>query len=192
MKGKNRRKRETVTRGQIPDSPNLRFSGSPSFRNPKSEIRIPHSTILVACLNRQRTLRLSASLDPSLRRLALEALFTIGVKDAELAIVLVSDRKIQQLNRDYRRRDKPTDVLSFLYHDESAPAPHRAVHGDVVISVETAARQAREHSLTLTREIEMLGLHGVLHLCGFDHETDQGEMNRLERKLRRELLPLLR
>lgn len=95
------------------------------------------------------------------------------------------------LNRDYRGFDKPTDVLSFAYHEapEDFAAGNEAEHlGDVVISVETAQRYAGELGVTFEREIEHLIIHGTLHLAGYDHETDNGEMNRLERKLRKELL----
>jgi len=82
-------------------------------------------------------------------------------------------------------------VLSFAYHeeDEGAVAGDETRHiGDVVISVETAERYARELSLSFDREIEHLVIHGALHLAGYDHETDNGEMKKLERKLRKELL----
>lgn len=97
---------------------------------------------------------------------------------------------MRRLNRDYRGIDRPTDVLSFAYHeDEETAACNETPHiGDVVISVETAERYARELGLSFEHEIERLVIHGALHLAGYDHETDNGKMNRLERKLRRELL----
>jgi probable rRNA maturation factor len=98
---------------------------------------------------------------------------------------------MRRLNRDYREIDKPTDVLSFAYHEgEEAPRPWDEPRylGDVVISVETAERYARELNLGFDREIDHLVIHGALHLAGYDHETDDGEMKKLERKLRRELL----
>jgi probable rRNA maturation factor len=82
-------------------------------------------------------------------------------------------------------------VLSFAYHEgeEMATTQMDSRHlGDVVISVETAARYARELGLTFDREIERLVIHGALHLAGYDHETDDGEMSKIERKLRKELL----
>ena len=97
---------------------------------------------------------------------------------------------MRRLNRDYRGIDGPTDVLSFAYYEDSEAAPHDETRhiGDVVISVETAERYARELVLSFDHEIEHLLIHGALHLAGYDHETDDGEMNKLERKLRKELL----
>jgi probable rRNA maturation factor len=114
----------------------------------------------------------------------------IGRPDAGLTVTFIRDRAMRRLNRDYRGIDGPTDVLSFAYHEgEEAAAHDETSHiGDVVISVETAERYARELGLSFGREIEHLVIHGALHLAGYDHETDDGEMNRLERKLRRELL----
>jgi probable rRNA maturation factor len=118
------------------------------------------------------------------------ALDRIGRSDAVLTIAFIRDRAMRRLNHDYRGIDKPTDVLSFAYHeDEARAACDETRHiGDVVISVETAERYARELGLSFDREIEHLVIHGALHLAGYDHETDDGEMNRLERKLRKELL----
>jgi probable rRNA maturation factor len=118
------------------------------------------------------------------------ALDRIGRPDAVLTVTFIRDRAMRRLNRDYRGIDRPTDVLSFAYHEgaEMAPRDETRHIGDVVISVETAERYARELGLSFDREIECLVIHGALHLAGYDHETDNGEMNRLERKLRRELL----
>ncbi len=122
-------------------------------------------------------------------KLADAVLAQIGRADAELTITFIRDAAMQKLNRDYRGKDKPTDVLSFAYHESDDGFAESDVHlGDVVISVETAARYAAEFGLTFEREIEHLIIHGTLHLAGYDHETDNGEMNRLERKLRLELL----
>jgi len=114
----------------------------------------------------------------------------IGRTEAVLTVTFIRDRAMRRLNRDYRGIDGPTDVLSFAYHEgEETPACDETSHiGDVVISVETAGRYARELGLSFDREIELLVIHGALHLAGYDHETDHGEMNKLERKLRKELL----
>jgi len=99
---------------------------------------------------------------------------------------------MRRLNREYRGIDKPTDVLSFAYHESdrlSALESEEADHlGDLVIAVETAADQARLEGLTFDRIIGHLVIHGTLHLAGYDHETDDGQMRRLERVLRREFL----
>lgn len=154
-----------------------------------SLLSTPHSPFVIECINRQRSFRLPRTIQASLQKLAFDVLSALGVAEAEVSIVIVSDEKIRRLNREYRQQDKPTDVLSFPYHGANEAPPHCVVHGDVVISIQAALKQAKKHALTLRGEIEMLALHGVLHLCGFDHETDQGEMSRLERRLRRKLLP---
>jgi len=105
----------------------------------------------------------------------------------ELAICLVSDRKMREFNRRYRDRDAPTDVLSFPGDDTAAIGQERYL-GDIAISVDTAARQARALNHSLDRELEVLALHGYLHLLGFDHERDGGEMMRLQRRLERSLM----
>ncbi len=142
----------------------------------------------IEVLNRQRLRQIDRL---KVARLSSAMLDRIGLQDAGLTITFVRDRAIRRLNRDYRGIDRPTDVLSFVYNgDEDAPGPWNETRhlGDVVISVETAERYARELNLSFDREIEYLVIHGALHLAGYDHETDNGEMNKLERKLRKELL----
>ena len=115
----------------------------------------------------------------------------IGRGEATFAITFIRDRRMRELNRDFRSIDAPTDVLSFAYHEGASsdePDGDSTHLGDLVISTETAARYADELSLKFSREIEYLVIHGALHLAGYDHETDNGEMNRLEKRLRRELL----
>ena len=100
---------------------------------------------------------------------------------------IVSDRSIRELNRRYRHHDRATDVLAFPA--DPVPAGLRsedeaAYLGDLVVSAETAARQARAAGAQLGDEIRVLAVHGYLHLLGYDHERDRGEMVRLERVLR--------
>ena len=95
-------------------------------------------------------------------------------------MMFCGDRKIRALNRRYRRKDRPTDVLAF-------PGAANGFVGDIVISVPYAARQAKRRREPLSREIDRLLLHGFLHLLGYDHETDEGEMDALEADLRRRL-----
>ncbi len=104
---------------------------------------------------------------------------------ATFSVAFVSDRKMQQLNKQFRDIDATTDVLSFPFLSEP-PAGERdsGFLGDIAISVEQAQRQAIENGLTLENEIKQLILHGLLHLCGYDHETDSGEMNDREMELR--------
>ena len=142
----------------------------------------------IEVLNRQRAREIDRQ---GVAKLAREVLNRIEREDAALTITFIRDRAMRILNRDYRGIDKPTDVLSFAYHeaeDGIVEQGEPAHLGDMVISVETAERYAGELGLTFEQEIEHLIIHGTLHLAGYDHETDNGEMNRLERKLRKALL----
>ena len=109
------------------------------------------------------------------------------------SIAFISDRRMKELNRFFRGRDSTTDVLSFPHEEDEFESLSTTEEtspkflGDIVISVEQAAKQAKENSLTLEDEIRQLMLHGLLHLCGYDHETDKGEMNKRELALRRKL-----
>jgi probable rRNA maturation factor len=95
-----------------------------------------------------------------------------------VTVALLPDRRVRALNRQYRRKDAPTDVLSF-------PAEEQGQLGDVVIATGVAKRQAAEAGHSLQTELRVLALHGLLHLLGYDHEHDDGRMARLERRLRR-------
>ena len=98
-----------------------------------------------------------------------------------VAILVTSSRELQQLNRRFRGKNKPTDVLSF-------PAFHQdGFAGDIAISAEIAAQNARLLRHTPAEEVKVLTLHGLLHLAGYDHEQDQGEMARKEQRLRTQL-----
>jgi probable rRNA maturation factor len=141
----------------------------------------------IEVVNRQRLYRMDRD---AVARLSRAVLDRAGREDATLTVIFIRDRLMRELNREYRAIDKPTDVLSFAYHEGggfSEPASENHL-GDVVISVDTAAAYASELGLTLSREIEHLVIHGALHLAGYDHETDDGQMEKLERKLRKELL----
>jgi probable rRNA maturation factor len=96
-------------------------------------------------------------------------------KRRPLSILLCGDAKMRALNREWRKKDKATDVLSF-------PSDGDAL-GDLVIDVPYAARQARQRGHSTAREVQVLLAHGVLHLLGHDHETDDGTMFRLQRRL---------
>jgi probable rRNA maturation factor len=107
--------------------------------------------------------------------------------DSSLSLTVVDDAAIRELNRDHRGKDKPTDVLSFPMF-EGGEAPQAGVErmlGDVVISVETARRQAAEYDATLQRELYRLLIHGLLHVMGHDHEEarERAEMETQERRL---------
>src|SRR5205807_5612939 len=99
---------------------------------------------------------------------------------------LVPDDRMRQLNHLFRGKDITTDVLSFP-HEPDEFDPDKANLGDIVISAGQAQKQAAENGLSLEGEIKQLILHGVLHLCGYDHETDNGEMNERELELRERL-----
>ena len=109
-----------------------------------------------------------------------------GKSEVSFAVALVSDSRMKQLNELFRGKKTTTDVLSFP-HEPDEFDPDKDNLGDIVISVEQAQKQATENGLTLEGEIQQLILHGLLHLCGYDHETDNGEMNERELELREEL-----
>jgi probable rRNA maturation factor len=103
-------------------------------------------------------------------------LSSLGRARAELSIVLTDDRQIEVLNRTHRRKAKPTDVLAFPMDAAGAgPSGKMQLLGDVVISLDTAARQARARRRPLMDEVTHLLAHGILHLAGFDHRTDAEE-----------------
>ena len=111
-----------------------------------------------------------ADVPAELRAAALAALEAAGVDDGHLSLELVDERRIRELNREHRGLDEPTDVLSFPI-DGAGPAPGPRELGDVVI--------CPEHTADLTEAT----VHGVLHLCGHDHETDDGEMLELQARV---------
>ena len=105
----------------------------------------------------------------------------------ELAIALVTDRHIQKLNRQYRRKDYPTDVLSFGADATAPRIANSRFLGDLVIATGVARRQARQRGHSYATELRVLALHGFLHLLGYDHDDpeDRGRMGRAETRLRR-------
>ncbi|HEX8367930.1 MAG TPA: rRNA maturation RNase YbeY [Pyrinomonadaceae bacterium] len=137
-------------------------------------------------INQQRKIKIESDDFKKFAEQAVDALNE--AKGKELTVAFVSDRRIRELNKIFRDKNRPTDVLSFPYEpDQYDYLETENFLGDVVISVEQAQRQAAENDLTLENEIKQLILHGILHLVGYDHESDGGEMNRLELKLRRKL-----
>ena len=120
----------------------------------------------------------------ALKRSAGRFLATLGLQGVELSISLVTDRAIQRLNRTWRKKDKPTDVLSFPAGETPGGSGPRPL-GDVVISLDTAVRQARERGLPLAAELERYLAHGLLHLLGHDHHrrAESRRMATMERKL---------
>jgi probable rRNA maturation factor len=142
-------------------------------------------------LNRQRAVRVARRpLELFLRRVKNE----LGYGNAGVTVCLVSDAEIARMNDTFRKEKGPTDVLSFPASPRRRPAPFgRGLRktnkeeslGDIAISPATARRYARKHGRRLPSELRVLILHGVLHLLGYDHETDLGEMDRIEGKLRK-------
>lgn len=139
----------------------------------------------IEVVNRQRLAPIDA---PRCRGLADATLMSSGKSNARVTVVFVRDRVIRRLNNQYRQINRATDVLSFPAGDEMPGEGKEQYLGDVVISIDTAVRQAESAGHSIEREVDELLIHGVLHLCGYDHETDNGQMNRLEVKLRRILL----
>ena len=149
-------------------------------------------------LNRQREVRVARRpLELYLRRVKRE----LGLTKSDVTICLMSDAEIARLNLDFRKKSGPTDVLSFPASRfrrparlPTAPSSKNSRHsreqqylGDIAICPATARRYAKKHGRLLPTELRVLILHGLLHLLGYDHETDRGEMDRIERKLRKRL-----
>jgi probable rRNA maturation factor len=111
-----------------------------------------------------------------LRLVAESMLRALDLPRAELSILLCRDDEIQVLNRDYRRKDKPTDVLAFALREGDEGHLAGDLLGDVVISVDTAQRQAIDRGISLETEVITLLAHGLLHLLGWDHQTDDEEL----------------
>ena len=99
----------------------------------------------------------------------------LDLSEAELSILLCSDEIIRELNSRYRAKDRPTDVLAFAMQEGSTGAPETGLLGDVVISIPTATRQARERDRPIIAEVTFLLAHGLLHLVGYDHATARQE-----------------
>ena len=108
------------------------------------------------------------------------------IEGKDFTIAFVSDKKMRELNKNFRAKSSTTDVLSFPFEADEFDAEDNNL-GDIAISLEQAERQARENNLDFEAEIKQLILHGILHLCGYDHETDGGEMNMRELELRDKL-----
>ena len=122
-----------------------------------------------------------------LRRLVQTLMGQVTEPSSELAVSLVGDRRMRRINRVFRGKDRTTDVLAFAMRE--GRAPHRSrlaamMLGDVVISVPTAMRQARAGGHSLDEELVILLIHGLLHLCGYDHERNRAEARRMQRRER--------
>jgi probable rRNA maturation factor len=162
---------------------------------------------MISFSNRQRKERLDRKLIERIADAALAAVLGRALADRfEVGVTFISDEPMRQMNRQYRGLDTPTDVLSFSYFELPSPyttkiADHEAdlietldgdefdaTLGEIVIATPTARRYAQKLALTFPDEIQTLVIHGILHVCGYDHETDAGEMTRIERRLRKRLI----
>jgi probable rRNA maturation factor len=144
-------------------------------------------------INRQNQFVLDLS---SLRAYELQVKKVLDLGKRDFNVCFVSDDEISRMNSVYRGKAAPTDVLSFPWEGDGESGPEespadefRNFLGDIVISVATAEQNARAEGHTAEEEIRLLILHGVLHLLGYDHETDQGEMNSFELSMRKRLNP---
>lgn len=139
-------------------------------------------------VNNQRKVKINKELFRDFAETAAEKIIETNSKD--FTVAFVSDRKMRELNKDFRGKNSTTDVLSFLFEAEDFENNseqnvfEKGYLGDIVISAEQAEKQAAENQLDFETEIKQLILHGILHLCGYDHETDNGEMYRRELELR--------
>lgn len=125
-----------------------------------------------------------------LRRDAARLLILTGMPEAELSILLVGDRRMAELNSSWRGKSGPTNVLAFALREGDETGMARELLGDIVISVDTAAREAAENGITVHSRLRTLLVHGFLHLVGYDHERSEAEAGRMqnrERELLREL-----
>ena len=104
--------------------------------------------------------------------------------DAELSVALIGDAEMRALNRDWRGKDRPTDVLAFALREGEDAGVHPDVLGDVVPSLDPAARQAADRGATLADEVRVLLAHGILHLLGYDHERSPADARRMFAKQR--------
>jgi len=139
---------------------------------------------MIEIVNRQRRRKINAT---QWREFGEQSLEALGKSEQSVTIVFVADEAIKTLNRKFRGKNYATDVLSFPSEAEVFEVDQQKHLGEVVISVQRAAAQARDNDLSFSNELKQLILHGLLHLAGYDHETDRGEMDRLEVKLRKRL-----
>ena len=127
-----------------------------------------------------------------LKKAAQTILNALECPDAELSVLIVDDTRIQDLNRDYLKRDNPTNVISFAMQEGEGGALNPQLLGDVVISADTAARDAADAGCSFESELYFLLLHGILHLLGFDHERGIAEEAELMEAKEQEIFTLIK
>jgi probable rRNA maturation factor len=143
-----------------------------------------HFAFMTEVINNQRRIKLERQIFLAFAEQAIGQIDEAANKNVTIAFV--SDRKMRALNQQFRGKNSTTDVLSFPFEADQFDV-EKDYLGDIVISAEQAEKQAAENDLGLEIEIKQLILHAVLHLCGYDHETDNGEMNARELELRDKL-----
>ena len=121
------------------------------------------------------------------RRSLTRLLQELGVEESEVSLLLVDDAQIREINRDYLHRDRPTNVISFAMNEGAFGDVHPEILGDIILSVETASRDAIACGIDFMDEVEFLVIHGLLHLLGYNHEnveiSEVKKMKKLEREL---------
>ena len=162
-----------------------------SIRRAHPETRSPDDSpplkdaMALAIQNRQRTVTIQTR---RVRHRVLQMMDFLQCAEAELSVVFVSDRRMQVLNRTYRQKDRPTNVLAFPQRSGVPVLPAAPLLGDVIVALPTAAREAQQLQQSLEERVIYLVLHGLLHLLGYDHEqsaTERRRMTALEAKVLR-------
>jgi probable rRNA maturation factor len=134
----------------------------------------------IAIMNRQRRQKIATKM---LRAAAVKILSGLGCTSSELSVAIVGDRTIRVLNREYLQKDRSTNVISFSMQEGEFGAMNPDLLGDVVISADTAAKEAADAGITFHERLVFLLLHGILHLVGYDHErSGEVEARRMESK----------
>jgi probable rRNA maturation factor len=157
-----------------------------------SSQRLSSEVASVAIENRQKSVRVKMH---GLQRFLVQVIQELGLEKECVAVRLINDTEMARLNGQYRNKRRTTDVLSFPAEERRRPSSLQSsvrklrgsFLGDIAISPVVARRNARTFGRRLENELQILTLHGVLHLLGYDHETDRGEMSRVEMRLRRRL-----
>jgi rRNA maturation RNase YbeY len=141
----------------------------------------------IAIQNRQRTVRINT---PQVKRQLLRVMTYLNCQDRELSVVFASDHLLHELNRTYRGKDRPTNVLAFPQEPIDTVGPSAGLLGDVIIALPTADREAQTLEQPLETRVVYLLIHGLLHLLGHDHEQSDAAQQRME-ALEQELLAYL-
>ncbi|MCX5822762.1 MAG: rRNA maturation RNase YbeY [Deltaproteobacteria bacterium] len=143
----------------------------------------------ISIQNRQKLLTVDLGrVRRSLKRLLKE----LGFRDSEVSLLLVDDDQIREINKNYLQRDRPTNVISFAMTEGAFGDVHPEILGDIILSVETAARDAMACEIDFMDEVEFLLIHGLLHLLGYNHENVESRESKKMKKLERELFFLRR